>query len=75
VIRADALRSLQIQSYSFDFEVEVTVKLFRYGYRIYEIPITYTGRTYDEGKKISWVDGFYAFWALVKWGILARQRK
>jgi glycosyltransferase involved in cell wall biosynthesis len=60
VIRADALKSLDIQSYTFDFEVEVTIKLFRYGYRVYEIPITYTGRGYEEGKKITWVDGVRA---------------
>ncbi|WP_455387969.1 glycosyltransferase family 2 protein [Petrachloros mirabilis] len=74
VIRADVLKNLDIQSYSFDFEVEVTVKLFRHGYRVYEIPITYTGRTYSEGKKITWRDGVSAFWALLKWGILVRRR-
>lgn len=74
VFRADVLKSLDIQSYSFDVEVEVTVKLFRYGYRVYEMPITYTGRTYEEGKKITWRDGMRALWALVKWGILARRR-
>jgi len=51
VIGADALKSLSIQSSMFDFEVEVTIKLFRYGYRFYEIPITYTGHGYDKGKK------------------------
>ena len=72
VIRADVLKNLDIQSYTFDFEVEVTVKLFRYGYQVYEIPITYTGRGYEEGKKITWKDGVRALRALVKWGILAR---
>jgi glycosyltransferase involved in cell wall biosynthesis len=75
VIRADVLKRLEIQSYSFEFEVEVTVKLFRSGYRVYEIPITYTGRTYAEGKKITWRDGIRAFWALMKWGILASRRR
>ncbi len=75
VIRADVFKSLEIQSYSFDFEVEVTVKLFRFGYRVYEIPITYTGRTYAEGKKISWRDGVRALWALAKWGVLVRRRR
>lgn len=72
VIRADVLKRLDIQSYTFNFEVEVTIKLFRYGYRVYEIPITYTGRGYEEGKKITWVDGVRALWALLKWGVLAR---
>ena len=60
IIRTDVLKKLDIQSYTFDFEVEVTIKLFRYGYRVYEIPITYTGRDYDAGKKITWTDGIRA---------------
>ncbi len=72
MIRADVLKGLNIQSFTFDFEVEVTVKLFRHGYRVYEIPITYTGRDYDEGKKITWIDGMRALWALIKWGVFYR---
>ncbi|HJT22924.1 MAG TPA: glycosyltransferase family 2 protein [Nitrospira sp.] len=75
VIRSDVLHRLNIQSRSFDFEVEVTVKLFRYGYRVYEIPITYTGRDYREGKKITWRDGMSAMWALLKWTALTRRVK
>jgi glycosyltransferase involved in cell wall biosynthesis len=74
VIRADVFKALDIQSYTFDFEVEVTIKLFRYGYRVYEIPITYTGRDYNEGKKITWRDGVRALYALMKWGLLFRGR-
>ncbi len=74
LIRTDVLRALDIQSYTFDFEVEVTVKLFRHGYRVYEIPITYTGRGYEEGKKITWKDGLRALRALVKWGLTVRKR-
>lgn len=66
MIRADVLRSLNIRSFTFDFEVEVTAKLFKRGYRVYEIPITYTGRTYEEGKKITWKDGLRALYALFK---------
>lgn len=73
IIRADVLKKLDIQSYTFDFEVEVTIKLFRYGYRVYEIPITYTGRDYDEGKKIVWTDGIRAVWALLKWSMLVHR--
>ncbi|MDZ7268175.1 MAG: glycosyltransferase family 2 protein [candidate division KSB1 bacterium] len=75
VIRAAVLRDLAIQSCSFDFEVEVTIKLFKYGYRVYEIPITYTGRDYHEGKKITWRDGVRALLALLKWGVLVRRRR
>ena len=74
VVRTAALRDLDLRSSAFDFEVEVTLKLFRRGYRVYEIPITYTGRGYDEGKKITWRDGCRALWALGKWGLLARRR-
>jgi hypothetical protein len=78
MIRSEVLQSLDIQSFTFDFEVEVTIKLFRHGYRVYEIPITYTGRGYEEGKKITWKDGVRALWALGKWGCFTaslRKRK
>jgi len=51
------------------------VKLFRNGFRVYEIPITYTGRGYEEGKKITWRDGLRALAALMKWSLLVRQKK
>ena len=66
MIRTEVFKSLDIRSSTFDFEVEVTAKLFKRGYRVYEIPITYTGRTYEEGKKITWKDGFRALRALIK---------
>lgn len=75
VIRSEVLKQLDIQSQSFDFEVEVTVKLFRFGYRVYEIPITYTGRGYEEGKKITWRDGIRAFVALMKWSLLVPSKR
>jgi glycosyltransferase involved in cell wall biosynthesis len=75
MFRTDVLKSLDLQSSKFDFEVEVTMKLFRRGYRVYEIPITYTGRTYAEGKKITWRDGFYALAAIVKWSFCSGKRR
>jgi len=75
LIRMEVLKNLEIRSFTFDFEVEVTVKLFRYGYRVYEIPITYTGRGYEEGKKITWRDGVRALLALVRWGLIVRKRR
>jgi len=69
MFRTDVFRSLSIQSYKFDFEVEITIKLLRRGYRVYEIPITYTGRSYAEGKKITWKDGMHALFAIVKWSL------
>lgn len=66
-IRADVLKSLPLRSDRFGIEPEITAKLFKRGARVYEVPITYEGRDYSEGKKISWRDGFPALWALVKY--------
>ena len=61
------LEGITIQSDRFDFEPEITAKVLRRGYRIYEVPISYAGREPDEGKKITWRDGFGALKALVKY--------
>jgi glycosyltransferase involved in cell wall biosynthesis len=74
MVRTDVMKTLALSSTNFDIEVEITVKLFRFGYRVYEIPITYTGRTYSEGKKITWKDGVRALLALFKWAALVRSR-
>ncbi len=67
LIEGDLIRSLNLTSNRFDIEPEITAKLLRSGVRIYEVPIRYTGREVEEGKKISWRDGFPALWALVKY--------
>ena len=64
--RTEVLRSIDIESQRFGFEVEVTVKVAKKKYRIYEVPISYYGRTYAEGKKITWKDGIAAFYFLVR---------
>jgi glycosyltransferase involved in cell wall biosynthesis len=61
------LEGITIRSDRFDFEPEITAKVLRRGYRIYEVPISYAGREEDEGKKITWRDGFGALKALVKY--------
>ncbi len=66
-VRADLLKSLQLKSDRFGIEPEITAKLFKRGARVYEVPITYEGRDYAEGKKITWKDGFPALWTLVKY--------
>ena len=66
-VRADVLQSLELKSDRFGIEPEITAKLFKRGARVYEVPITYEGRDYSEGKKITWRDGFPALWALVKY--------
>ena len=63
---AQVLEGLTIESDRFDFEPEITAKILRRGYRIYEVPISYAGREHDEGKKITWRDGFGALRALIK---------
>jgi hypothetical protein len=61
------LEGLTIESDKFDFEPEITAKVLRRGYRIYEVPISYAGRELSEGKKITWRDGFGALRALIKY--------
>jgi len=67
VMRVDVLRSMSLKSDGFGIEPEITAKVFKRGYRVYEIPITYDGRGYDEGKKITWRDGFVALWVMLKY--------
>ena len=64
--RAPVLKGVKIKSNRFDFEPEITAKVLKRGYRIYEVPIYYAGRDYAEGKKITWRDGLSALWALVR---------
>jgi glycosyltransferase involved in cell wall biosynthesis len=66
-VRADVMKGLDLRSDRFGIEPEITAKLFKRGARVYEVPITYEGRDYSEGKKISWRDGFPALWTLVKY--------
>jgi glycosyltransferase involved in cell wall biosynthesis len=67
VMTVEVLRSLTLHSNGFGIEPEITAKVFKRGYRVYEIPITYDGRGYKEGKKITWRDGFVALWVLLKY--------
>jgi glycosyltransferase involved in cell wall biosynthesis len=66
VIRTDLAKSLNLKSNRFEIEPEITTKLAKAGARIYEVPISYAGRGYQEGKKIGWKDGFKAIWAIVR---------
>jgi glycosyltransferase involved in cell wall biosynthesis len=66
------LEGMTIQSNRFDFEPEITAKVLRRGHRIYEVPISYSGREVNEGKKITWKDGFGALWALVRYRLSRR---
>ena len=66
-MRIDVLRSMTLRSDRFGIEPELTATIFKRGYRVYEVPITYDGRGYDEGKKITWKDGIVAVWTLLKY--------
>ncbi len=67
LIPADLIRSMHLRARRFDFEPEITAKILRSGHRIYEVPISYAGRELNEGKKITWRDGFPALIALIKY--------
>ena len=66
-MRRDVLQSMTLRSNRFGIEPELTAKIFKRGYRVYEIPVTYDGRGYDDGKKITWRDGLVALWVLLKY--------
>ena len=68
-MRVEVLRSFSLESDGFGIEPELTAKIFKRGYRVYEVPITYDGRGYDEGKKITWRDGVVALWVLLKYRV------
>lgn len=70
LLPTDLFRELDIQSNKFDMEPEITCKVLRRGIRIYEVPISYVGRDFTEGKKITWKDGVGAVWTILKWRVL-----
>ncbi len=65
MVRAKLLKSIPLESSTFDVEPELAIKLAKRGSRIFEVPISYSGRTYGEGKKIKWTDGVRALWAIL----------
>lgn len=67
MVKAPVMKSLNLRANRFDFEPEITAKLLKRGLRIKEVPITYKGREWSEGKKITWRDGITALWSLIKY--------
>jgi len=67
--RREVIQSIRIEENRFGFEPEITAKIARGNYRIYEVGIAYFGRTYDEGKKIGWRDGVWAVWCILKYNL------
>lgn len=69
MVRAKLLKSIPLKSSTFDVEPELAIKLAKRGSRIFEVPISYSGRTYHEGKKINWKDGVRALWAIFHYAV------
>ena len=73
--RGSIIRDMIINSTGFGFEIEVTAKVAKLGARIFEVPISYYGRTYEEGKKIGMTDGLHAFWYVFKYNVLVSRAR
>ena len=72
--RREVLREIELREDRFGFEIEITAKVAAQRCRIYEVGISYHGRTYEEGKKIGWKDGVRALWCILKYNLGARRR-
>jgi len=72
MFRREIIQAIEIEENRFGFEPEITAKIARGNHRIYEVGISYSGRTYAEGKKIGWKDGVRAFYAILKYNIWHR---
>ncbi len=69
VFRREVLVGIRLQSDRFGFEPEITAKIAKGNWRVYEVPISYSGRSYDEGKKITWRDGLRALWQILRYNL------
>lgn len=72
VFKREALEGIKIESDRFGFEPEITAKISKKGLRIFEVPISYYGRRYEEGKKITWKDGIFAIFSIIKYNLFRR---
>ena len=70
VFRLEVLKQIQVEEDRFGFEPEITAKIAKLGVRVFEVPVSYNGRTYAEGKKIGWKDGFSALRCIARYGLL-----
>ncbi len=73
LFRKDVIKNIRLESNRFGFEPEITAKIAKLGCVIYEVPISYHGRTYAEGKKITWKDGIAAFWHILRFNLFSRR--
>jgi hypothetical protein len=70
--RREVLAGICLEEDRFGFEQEITIKIAKNRWRVYEVPISYYGRTYSEGKKITWKDGFRALWCILRYSLSAK---
>jgi glycosyltransferase involved in cell wall biosynthesis len=70
LFKKEILKDIVLKEKRFGFDPEITVKVLKRGYRIYEVPVSYCGREFDQGKKITWKDGFRVLWVLIKYRFL-----
>ena len=70
VLKREVIKKINLRARRFDFEPEITAKILKKGYKIYEIPISFNARKFHEGKKITWVDGIKALFYLVKYRLI-----
>ncbi len=75
VFRREVLAAVDLKQNRFGFEPEITAKVAALGVRVYEVPVSYHGRTYEEGKKIGWRDAFQALWCIVRYGLFTSRRR
>jgi glycosyltransferase involved in cell wall biosynthesis len=75
VFRSEVLKGIELKSNRFGFEPEVTAKIAKGNWRVYEVPITYAGRTYEEGKKFTWTDGVLTLWSIIRFSFPSRKRR
>lgn len=73
VFKREIIQSIKIEEDRFGFEPEITAKIAKLGCRIYEVGISYSGRTYQEGKKINWKDGIHALWCILKYNLVRKK--
>lgn len=67
VFRKEVIERINLKASGFDFDTEITAKILRTGCRIYEVPISFVGRSFEEGKKITWIDGLKSAYYLLKY--------
>jgi len=75
LFRSEVLKGIELKSNRFGFEPEITAKVAKGKWRLYEVPIAYAGRTYEEGQKFTWMDGVLALWTIIRFSFPSRRKR